>query len=97
MITCPPPVAKFFEPTMVVAVGFGSSGLYRDGELIVDGEERIDSEDEEELTGQECERIASADPNHVWEIVLNGPLQGATYTRTSDGRWPCTKETEGFA
>lgn len=51
-----------FSRDRVVAVGFGSSGLFRDGECVIDGEERLES-DLGELTGEECERIAAADPD----------------------------------
>ena len=82
----------------VVCVGFGASGLYRDGECIIDGEER-GLDDDNYLTGEECERIAAADPSHKWEIVKHGPLKGATWTREGGdiGRWIKTEETGGFA
>lgn len=51
----------------------------------------------DELTGEECERIASADPDAKWEIVLWGPLSGSTFERQLDGRWIKTEENEGFA
>ena len=54
-------------------------------------------DDNEELTGAECERIAAADPDHLWQIVMYGPLSGATFTRQDDGRWILTDSNEGFA
>lgn len=82
----------------VVAVGFGVSGLYRDGECIVDGEVRALGEESMEcLTGEECESIASSDPCHKWEIIMYGPLSSATYERSTDGRWIQTSKGEGFA
>lgn len=80
-----------------VCVGFGSSGLFRDGECVVDGEHRAMNDDP--LTGEECERIAAADPDHVWTIEKNGPLSGAIWTREGRevGRWFQTEDLGGFA
>ena len=94
-IACPPPQPKEFHRDAVVAVGFGTACLCRDGHEVVNGEDRIESGDP--LTGAECERIAAADPDHLWEIDLHGPLSGATFTRQSDGRWILTDSNEGFA
>lgn len=79
----------------IVAVGFGTAGLFCDGELVIDGEAR--AMDDNFLTGAECERIAAADPDRKWEIELFGPLSGATYARQRDGRWIVTERNEGFA
>ena len=83
-----------FRPDDVVAVGFGSAGLYRDGVMVADGEALIDTDNP--LTGAVCEQIAAADPDHKWEIVLNGPLSGATYERTTIG-WVLVASNAGFA
>lgn len=95
-IACPPPQPKEFHRDSVVAVGFGTAALCRDGHEWVNGEDRI-WDDNEELTGAECERIAAADPGHLWQIILCGPLSGATFTRQDDGRWILTDSNEGFA
>lgn len=94
---CPPPQPKEFHRDAVVAVGFGSAALCRDGHEWVNGEDRIRDGNEEELTGAECECIAAADPDHLWQIVMHGPLSGATFTRQDDGRWILTDSNEGFA
>lgn len=87
-----------FARKRVVAVGFGGAGLYRDGELLIDGEERLESE-LGELTGEECEAIAAAAPEHVWEIRIDGAMSGGTYRRDGKdiGRWICVEQTGGFA
>ena len=84
-----------FGPDDLVAAGFGSAGLYRDGVMVIDGDAR--AETDEPLTGAECERIASADPGHKWEIVIAAALHGDTFERQPDGRWPCTASNNGFA
>ena len=95
VICCPPPVPAEFPRDGVVAVGFGSACLCRNGVEVINGEERMWGENG--LTGEECERIASADPDAKWEIVLWGPLSGSTFERQPDGRWIKTAENEGFA
>lgn len=93
-IVCGLPERDEFPRDGIVAVGFGHAGLYRDGVLLIDGEDR-----DEFLTGAECERIAAADPNHKWEIVKAGPLSGATWEREGRevGRWFATRKDGGFA
>lgn len=93
-VNCPPKPEEFPRDGFV-SVGFGLAGLYRDGVMVIDGEDHEYEEDM--LTGEKCEEIAAADPNHKWEIVLNGPLSGATYERNAEGRWLCTSRNEGFA
>ena len=80
-----------------VCVGFGMAALLRDGEVFIDGEERMD--DGRPLTGAECERIAAADPDHVWTIEKRGPMSGAIWTREGReiGRWMQTTDLGGFA
>jgi len=90
-------VCGAFEPSEfprdgVVAVGFGYASLCRDGVEFINGEDRDDY-----LTGEECERIAAADPGHKWEIIKAGPLSGATWERDASGRWLQTASDEGFA
>ncbi len=100
-IVCGTPERDEFPRDGVVCVGFGSSGLYRDGECVVDGEARASDEGDDRgpLTGEECERIAAADPGHKWEIVKHGPLSGATWQRegVEVGRWFATEKNGGFA
>ena len=88
-----------FARDSVVAVGFGRAALYRDGLVVIDGEHRLNLDENNLLTGAECEALAARDPDHVWEIVIDGPLSGAVYRREGReiGRWVCIKQTGGFA
>jgi hypothetical protein len=73
-----------------LAVGFGESGLYRDGELFFDGEVL-------DITVGDCEIVASKDPSHDWRIVRYGPLHGETFQRHGKGKWVCIESNQGFA
>ena len=80
---------------LVIAVGFGSACVTKDGALVYD-EPDIDS-DAECWTVAEAEAAALADPDHDWRILLHGPMRGATWQRHGDARWVLVESNEGFA
>lgn len=46
---------------------------------------------------EEAEKLAAADPDHDWRIVLFGPLHGEVYQRHGPGQWLLVEKNEGFA
>lgn len=93
---CPPPAPEEFPRDGLICVGFGRAVVERDGEVVADGET---DEWAESLTGAEAERMAAADPDHVWEIHLRAPLLERRYRREGReiGRWVLTEKGPGFA
>jgi len=47
-------------------------------------------------TVAQAEKVAAADPDHDWRIVLYAPLHGEVYQR-QDGRWVLVEKNDGFA
>ena len=82
------------DPEERITVGFGAAYLMRDHEVWWDSDKReyLDC-----MTVAQAEACAALDPDHVWEIVLYGPLMGRVYRRQSDGRWLLDEMNEGFA
>lgn len=82
---------------MLIAVGFGSAYVTKDGEIVYD-EQRV--EDEKFWTVQDAEDLAAADPDHDWQIVKYGPLHGETFQRQERQgiyQWICVESNKGFA
>lgn len=80
------------EMSQWIAVGFGSADLLRDGEVVVDGENSA-----EPFTFEDAERLAAADPDHDWQVDLNGPMSSAVYQRHGEREWMLIKTGMGFA
>lgn len=76
----------------IFAVGFGASGITRDGVGVYEEQQRDDMP-----TLQEFEDMAKADPDHDWRMYRYGPLREAEYQRQGDGHWVLIREGEGFA
>lgn len=81
--------------------GFGMVTLYRDGEYVKSAGEREDGYHSDELvdsfTVQQFEDIAAQDPDHDWQMWVNGPMSDATYQRHSASEWVCIEKGFGFA
>jgi hypothetical protein len=75
----------------VVAVGFGSAWLSRDGEMV--REERGD----DFITAGEAEALAAADPDRDWRIHLIAPLSERHYQRQGEAHWVLYEKGPGFA
>lgn len=109
IIICPCTPLDEFAPDDIIGVGFGGALLRRDGEVVVDGERYANCAAKihdlsaglvsppEFLTGADAERLAAADPDHVWEIHLDAPLWERKYRRQPGGRWLCVHKGRGFA
>ena len=80
---------------MIVAVGFGSASVTRDGECI--WEESPGDEEGDYHDVAHFERLAAADPDHDWQITMYGPLWGSTYQRHDEQMWVLVDSNEGFA
>ncbi len=83
-----------FEPTMHIAVGFGSAVLTKDGRTVWEEDQTGETEP---IDGAEAERRAARDPDHDWRITLDGPLSGRTYQRHGPGLWVLVEQNMGFA
>lgn len=76
-------------------VGFGSSGVTRDGESVW---QETGREEWDELPPlQRFEDMAAADPDHDWRMFRFAPLREAEYQRHEPGKWVLIKEGQGFA
>lgn len=93
---CCPPKPMVFPMDGVIAVGFGSAFVSRDGEIVLDGE-MSRKEGGDPVTGADAERVAALDPDHDWRIVLDGPMGGQVYQRHGEEQWVYVKRLPGFA
>lgn len=84
-----------FSADAVIAVGFGSSSVTRDGVAVYD-ENRVVNE-RDFWDGADAERAAAADPDHDWQIRKFGPLYSAIYQRHAAGQWVLIERGDGFA
>jgi len=89
------PRPDVFAPDMRIGVGFGMASLTRDGAPVFVEESGM--EWDQLMTGAQAEALASADPDHDWQITLEGPLSGRTYQRHGPGLWALIEQNQGFA
>lgn len=90
-----PPILPSLPLDRVIAVGFGSSGVRRNGECIW---EEMDAEESGEYWQvSDAEAHAMKDPDADWRIFFHGPLHGEEYQRQGVGQWVLVKKDEGFA
>lgn len=87
------PVETIAPLDMIIAVGFGSAEITKDGEPIF--WEKSDDDDFHHLA--EFESMAMEDPDHDWRADLQGPLRGRTYQRHDVGKWVLIDSNMGFA
>jgi hypothetical protein len=90
-----PPILPVLELDAVIAVGFGSAGVSRDGETV--WEEQQGEETGDYWQCSDAEAAAAKDPDHDWRITFHGPLHGETYQRQGKAQWVLVQKTEGFA
>lgn len=79
---------------MIVAVGFGSACVTKDAQEVW-SESGAEEQDFYELS--HFEALAAADPEHDWQVSIQGPLRGRTYQRHGAGHWVLVDSNEGFA
>lgn len=77
-----------------IAVGFGSSGLTKNGLSIYDESQVVD---DKYMTVAEAEELAAKDPDNDWRIFYFGPLSEKHYQRQGDKHWILYEKGMGFA
>lgn len=87
---------SYFPPESVIAVGFGYAALHCDGEPFYT-EPNDPPDDDAYMTGAQAEKLAAADPDHDWQIVMHGPMSGRTYQRHGPNEWALVEQNMGFA
>jgi hypothetical protein len=80
-----------FGMSEIIAVGFGSASLTCDGEPVWS-----EGDTDADMTGEEAEAIAAANPDHDWRISLHGPLRGRVFQRHEPNRWVLIEQDRGF-
>ena len=83
-----------------LVVAWGAAGLYRDGRLVLDGDDppRGYRDREGYLRFRDCERYARRRPGpSVWEVRVRSPLWDAVWRRARPGRWVVAESGPGFA
>lgn len=72
--------------------GFGMTALKRDGEYV-----ESYFEYEKCPTFQRFENVARKDPDHDWQVLVDGPLSDVTYQRHGQNEWVAVAKGMGFA
>ena len=81
---------------LLIAVGFGSANVTKDGHVVYD-EQDCERLGRELWTVQDAENEALKDPDHDWQIMKAGPMHGETFQRQDIGRWVCIESNQAFA
>ena len=89
------PGSTLLSMDTVIAVGFGSAMLTRNGKPV--WAETTDYEYNECLTAKQAETMAAFYPEDDWRISLVGPLSEVYYQRQGKGQWVIYEKGEGFA
>ena len=74
---------------------FGGYAVRKDGEHYFS--EEYDKEWGTNKTLSQIEQEAKLLPDSIWQIDLDLPLRGATWTRRKDGKWYLTDTNQSFA
>lgn len=105
-LNCNHTITTTFPEDGLIAVGFGFAACLRNGEPVLEeprlqfDDEGVPIEGQEEEhcpTGADAEALAAADPEHDWQIQLEGPLSGRTYQRQGPNNWVLIEQNMGFA
>jgi hypothetical protein len=72
--------------------GFGVTALKRDGQWV---ESYFDYE--KCPTFRRFENVARKDPDHDWQVQVDGPLSDVTYQRHGLNEWVAVAKGMGFA
>jgi hypothetical protein len=81
-------------PDTYIAVGFGLACITKNGSIVWDAN---GVELDQCLTVAQAEEMAMADPDSDWQIMMHGPLRGATYQRQGEMNWVMIEKNNGFA
>lgn len=80
---------------MAIAAGFGRAEVSRDGEVI--WEEKPGASLKRVPRLRRFEKLAAADADHDWRVLLDLPLRSAEYQRHGSKLWVLVKSGLGFA
>lgn len=82
----------------VIAVGFGSATLEKNGRIVwSESDLPSDAKWENFMSGQQAEELAAKDPDNDWRIKKIGPLKEGEWQRQGEGHWVLYREGAGFA
>jgi hypothetical protein len=81
---------------MMIAVGFGSAIVFKDGKMIYDGEADCHKTGKAK-TVKHFEMLARKSPKSDWRIQKYGPMHGETFQRQGKNNWVCVESNQGFA
>ena len=86
----------------IVAVGFGSAFVTKDGQPVFDENDEMHAakrEGREAMLweGKDCEAAAEKDPDRDWRIHKVAPLYEAEYQRQGPKHWVLVSKGLGFA
>lgn len=85
-----------FGPENLIAVGFGSAMVLKNGDPIYD-EQSNEHAGRDYWIGKDAENVALKDPDNDWRIQINAPLYDAEYQRQGPGHWVFVSKGQGFA
>lgn len=91
-----PPIPSVAQMDKLIAIGFGTAEVRRNGKMVIDGEKEAQEHDRW-VTFEDAEQAAEKYPSHDWTVVLHGPLHGETYQRQGPRNWVLVERNEGFA
>jgi hypothetical protein len=90
-----PPVLDVAPMDTIVAVGFGSAEIMRDGDVVYAENPHAKGLHFRRL--RSFERMAAKDPDHDWRLILDAPLRSRTYQRHGEKKWVLIASGLGFA
>lgn len=93
------PIGKRLHLDAILAVGFGSVAVTRNGETLFDGERppRKHRSGDGFARLRHAERIARQRGRGRYEVAFYAPLWSATYRRVARSTWVCVEAGDGFA
>ena len=92
------PIGKRLHRNILLAVGFGSVDVLRDGAMVFDAERppRKHRSGDGFCRLRHVERLARR-RDGLWEVQFYAPLWSATFRRVARSTWVCVEAGEGFA
>jgi hypothetical protein len=94
------PIGSIASLDMLIAVGFGSAVVTRNGKIVVDGEAATPRKLRDPngfISLRSVEKMVRRDPRGTWRVEINGPLWSASWERKRPGKWECVDSGKGFA
>lgn len=100
------PIGSRAPIDMMIAVGFGSATVERDGQIIIDVSYPLRARDRRLFCDRDgFIRLRKIEKyierrrlqRSIWRVILNAPLWSATWERRGPKRWICAEAGEGFA